>query len=128
WTTVPEPNVDGVPLHTELSRVSPNNPVLLSHASGHAGFANALALEAGGIVRETPDPAGGTIVRTASGDATGLLRETAQGLVSAAMARDRADRSDAERDAEFRLQVEMAGRDALSKGVTTFHDAGSSFA
>lgn len=128
WTTVPEPNVDGVPLHAELSRVSPNNPVLLSHASGHAGFANALALEAGGIDRQTPDPAGGTIVRTAAGDPTGLLRETAQGLVSAAMSRDRADRSDAERDAEFRLQVEMAGRDALSKGVTTFHDAGSGFA
>ena len=38
WTAPPEPNVEGFPLHDSLSRVSPNNPVFLEHASGHAGF------------------------------------------------------------------------------------------
>src|SRR6185295_14440250 len=42
WSHVPEPNVEGFPLHEALSRVSPDNPVWLTHASGHAGFANAL--------------------------------------------------------------------------------------
>ena len=43
WTSVPEPNVDGVPFHAELSAASPDNPVNLSHASGHASFVNELA-------------------------------------------------------------------------------------
>ena len=45
WSEVPSPNVEGFPLHDALSRVSPNNPVWLTHASGHAGFANALAMK-----------------------------------------------------------------------------------
>src|SRR5258707_47184 len=45
WSEVPSPNVDGFPFHEALSRVSPNNPVWLTHASGHAGFANALAMK-----------------------------------------------------------------------------------
>ena len=46
WTSPPEPNVEGFPLHASLSAVSPANPVFLSHASGHAAFVNAAALEA----------------------------------------------------------------------------------
>ena len=40
WDKVPAPNVEGFPVHSALSKVSPNNPVLLTHASGHAGFVN----------------------------------------------------------------------------------------
>src|ERR1044071_2542861 len=83
WERVPTPNVDGVPLHHELSRVSPQNPVILTHASGHAGFANAKALELAGIGPETADPSGGTIVRDAQRNPTGPLREPAQRLVRA---------------------------------------------
>jgi predicted amidohydrolase YtcJ len=83
WDPPPSPSVDGVPLHQELSAVSPENPVHLTHASGHASFANAVALELAGITRETPDPPGGEIIRDADGEPTGLLRETAQRLVSA---------------------------------------------
>lgn len=128
WDEVPEPNVDGVPLHGTLSAVSPNNPVYLTHASGHASFANARALELSGIDRDTPDPAGGTIVRDASGEPTGLLRENAQDLVKTATADDDADRSAEETEARMRRMVELAGADLLGKGVTSFHDAGSSFA
>ncbi|MGH9309117.1 MAG: amidohydrolase family protein, partial [Vicinamibacterales bacterium] len=45
WRTTPTPNVEGFPTHESLSRVSPRNPVLLTHASGHATFANARAME-----------------------------------------------------------------------------------
>lgn len=128
WTSTPEGSVDGVPTHDALSAVSPDNPVFLGHASGHAAFANARALELAGIDASTPDPSGGTIVRDAAGRATGLLRENADELVTAAIAESRADMTEEELGAEFRRQVELAGEEALSKGVTSFHDAGSNFA
>lgn len=127
WSSTPEPSVDGVPYHDALSAVSPDNPVILTHASGHASFANARALQAAGITRTTPDPDGGTIVRGADGRATGLLRETASGLVGRARSRDESGRTDAEREAEFRRQVELAGEEALANGITSFHDAGVGF-
>ncbi len=127
WTSVPQPNVDGVPLHASLSRVSPNNPVYLTHASGHAAFANARALQLAGIDRATRNPPGGEIVRDASGNPTGLLRETAQRLVGQAMDRTQARRTPEAIEAEMREQVRRAGEDALSKGVTSFHDAGAPF-
>ena len=127
WTSTPEPNVDGVPLHTALSAASPENPVNLGHASGHAAFANALAMELAGIDDSTPDPPGGTIVRDASGAATGLLRETAQFLVEDAIDRAGEGRSPEDVDAEFRRAVQLAGEEALAFGVTSFQDAGSDF-
>ncbi|HBL27158.1 MAG TPA: amidohydrolase [Acidobacteria bacterium] len=128
WQQTPEPSVDGVPLHAGLSRVSPANPVLLGHASGHAAFANAKALELAGITRDTANPPGGEIIRDAQGNPTGLLRETAQQLVGALMEKAQAGRDPRIIEAEQRRQVELAGREALSKGVTSFHDAGESFA
>ncbi len=128
WDSTPTPNVDGVPLHDGLSEVTPDNPVVLGHASGHAAFANELAMTLAGIDSATGDPDGGTIVRDAQGRATGLLRERAQGLVNGVSRAADAERTDAEREAEFRRQVELAGAEALSKGVTSFHDAGAGFA
>src|SRR5690606_25945385 len=128
WETVPTPNVDKVPLHHSLSAVSPNNPVYLTHASGHASFANARAMQLARIGRNTRDPRGGTIVRDANGNPTGLLRERAQDLVQAAIARDEERRSPEEAAAAARRMVELAGAELLRKGVTSFQDAGSSFA
>src|SRR5689334_13250798 len=128
WNRPPVPMVEGNPVHASLSAASPNNPVLLEHASGHAVFANARALQLAGITRETPNPAGGEIVRDAQGEATGLLRESAQHLPAAARARADSARTPAQREADARHAVELAGADALSKGITSFHDAGSSFA
>ncbi len=127
WEVMPEPSVEGNPVHTELSRVSPNNPVNLGHASGHASFANARAMELAGITADTPDPPGGTIVRDASGAATGLMRETAQRLIGAAQARSEEGRTEEELEAERREMVRLAGEEALANGVTSFHDAGSDF-
>jgi predicted amidohydrolase YtcJ len=73
WTAKPEPNVEGFPTHESLSRVSPNNPVLLTHASGHASFANAKAMELSGVSGQTPNPPGGDFLKDAHGNPTGLF-------------------------------------------------------
>jgi predicted amidohydrolase YtcJ len=128
WDEVPEPNVEGVPTHAGLTAVSPRNPVYLTHASGHASFVNAMALELADMDATTPDPPGGTIVKDESGAPSGLLRETAQRMVGAAMARAEEGRSPEQVEALNREVVRLAGEDALSKGVTSFHDAGADFA
>lgn len=125
WTTPASPNVQGFPVHEALSRVSPNNPVWLTHASGHAGFANARAMELAGVTRRTPDPPGGAILRDAQGNATGLFNERAQGLIGDALAKSRAGRTAAEVEADLRVSIDLASREALSRGITTVHDAGS---
>jgi predicted amidohydrolase YtcJ len=125
WTPAPSPNVEGFPLHEALSRVSPNNPVWLTHASGHAGFANALAMKMAEVTKTTADPAGGKILRDADGNATGLFNERAQGIIGDALARDRSTRTSAQVEADLRTVIELASREALSKGLTTVADAGS---
>ncbi len=128
WSVPPTPAVEGSPVHASLSAVSPDNPVILGHASGHAAFANEKALALAGLKRESENPAGGELVRDESGELTGLLRETAQRPVWGALEESRSKRSAEEIDAERRRLVEMAGAEALEKGVTSFQDAGASFA
>lgn len=127
WDGLPEGAVDGVPLNDSLSRVSANNPVSLVHASGHASMVNDVALAAAGIADDTPDPEGGTIVRAADGKATGLLRETAEGLVGRVISEYESRLTPEERDAVLREQAYLAARAALELGITSFQDAGSSF-
>ncbi|MGD2154320.1 MAG: amidohydrolase, partial [Gemmatimonadales bacterium] len=119
WDRVPPGNVEGLPTHHTLSAVSPDNPVVLEHASGHACFANAKAMEMAGITSETPNPDGGEIVHDAAGNPIGVFRERAQGLLSAAY--ENAPPPDPRR------QVELAAEEALSKGITTVHDPGVGF-
>lgn len=72
----------GWPTKEILDRAAPNNPVLLSRVDGHTSWANAAALRIAGIDRGTQNPAGGEIVRDARGEATGILKESAEALVS----------------------------------------------
>src|SRR5262245_41022130 len=65
WDKPPVPAVESNPVHTTLSAASPNNPVQLTHASGHGAFVNAKAMELAGITRDTPNPSGGEIVKDA---------------------------------------------------------------
>jgi predicted amidohydrolase YtcJ len=127
WDHAPEPNVEGFPLHESLDRVSPDNPVLLTHASGHAAFVNAKAMEAARLTRDTPSPSGGEILKDKQGNPTGLLRETAQGLVARAHSQWLDRRTAAERAADLRKAIDLASDECVSKGITSFEDAGSSF-
>jgi predicted amidohydrolase YtcJ len=127
WDKVPEPNVGGLPYHFELSKVSPNNPVFLTHASGHAGYANAKAMEMAGITKDTPDPEGGEIVRDQAGNPIGAFRETAQGLVTSAMRDYLHGRTAEQKQADQIKTFDLAVQECLSKGITSFHDASSSF-
>jgi len=123
WDAVPEPNVNGLPVHDALSQVTPDNPVLLTHASGHSALANAKAMELSKIARTTSNPEGGQIIRDARGNAIGAFLETAQSLV-----RYEAGHYTPEEARErTRKQIELAARECLVHGVTTFHDAGNSF-
>ena len=128
WDRTPEPNVRGFPVHESLSRVSPRNPVWLTHASGHAGFANAEAMREAGIDRNTPDPPSGEILHDSNGNPTGLMNEGAQALVERVLDAYRAHRPAAEAEAELREQIRLAEQECLTKGITTFEDAGSPFA
>lgn len=118
WIEPPTPNLDGLPLHQALSKVSPDNPVVLTHASGHAAFVNQKALDVSGITDKTPDPPGGTIVRDRKRRATGMLRETAASLLRVEPLMD---------EATERRRVALAGEECLRNGITSFQDAGSSF-
>ncbi|NTU51140.1 MAG: amidohydrolase family protein, partial [Candidatus Aminicenantes bacterium] len=110
WDRVPEPNVNGLPVHDALSQATPNNPVLLTHASGHSSLANAKALEISKITRTTTNPNGGEIIRDAKGRAIGAFLETAQSLV-----RYQAGHAATPEEAQARLrkQVELAARECL---------------
>ena len=123
WDRVPEPSIEGLPFHDALSKAAPDNPVLLTHASGHSALANVKAMELSKITRTTADPDGGKIIRDAKGNAIGAFLETAQGLV-----RPRTGSATPEEAAaRTRKLVELAARECLVNGVTTFHDAGAGF-
>jgi len=128
WASPPPGAVEGLPLHIGLSEVSPENPVILTHASGHAGFVNAKAMELAGIDRSTPDPPGGTLVKGPDGETIGALRETAQRLVRDSLQQYLDQRSPEQKRADDERRVELASQDLLSKGIVGFHDAGADFA
>tara|TARA_Y100000996_G_scaffold29818_1_gene21204 strand:- start:722 stop:2464 length:1743 start_codon:yes stop_codon:yes gene_type:complete len=127
WSSLPDNAIDGVPINDTLSKVSPQNPVVLGHASGHAAFWNDAALEIAGVDEDTPDPDGGTIVRDLTGKATGLMRETAQRLISKARNEYEGRLTPQETELDNRERAKMAAEEALKYGVTSFHDAGASF-
>jgi hypothetical protein len=126
WETPLDKQVLGYPYHDALSAMSPNNPVLLRHASGHGLFANAKAMELAGVSKETPNPKGGEIVRDARGEAIGVFEERAMGIISAAYQAYRDSLSEADLKKEWLKGIELAEQECLLKGVTSFQDAGSS--
>ncbi len=128
WSEAPAGNVDGYPNHRTMSNVVPDNPVLLSHASGHASFANEAAMKLAGVDRNSSDPAGGEILKDAAGEPIGVFRENAQGLVRRAASRGKSRLNDGEQRASVLTQLQLAGEACLRQGITGVHDAGSSFA
>jgi predicted amidohydrolase YtcJ len=127
WNKTPERNVLGYPFHDDLSAVSPDNPVFLNHASGHAAFANSKAMELAGITSETPDPFGGEIIRDSRGAPIGVFEETAENLIGRAYEEYRATLSEEDKLEEWYKMIELAEQECLENGITSFQDAGSSF-
>jgi hypothetical protein len=123
WDKVPKPNVEGFPVHDALSRVSPDNPVVLTHASGHATIANKKAMDLAGIAKKTPSPPGGDILKDKQGNPIGVFRERASGLLqkmNALLPRPTTE----EAEARAEQVIELASSECLSKGITSVHDAG----
>jgi predicted amidohydrolase YtcJ len=115
WETKPAKLVRGFPPHEALSAISPDNPVYLTRADGHAGYANAMAMSLMKIDRGTKAPSGGDIIRDDKGDATGVFVDTAQGLV----------RPPGPTEADTREAIRLATEECLSKGITFIDDAGN---
>lgn len=116
WTTKPATLVRGFPPHDALSAASPDHPVYLTRADGHAGFANAKAMELMKIGPDTKAPSGGDIIRDARGRATGVFVDTAQRLIQPPPSTE----------ADVRRAIELATEECLRKGITFFDDAGVS--
>ncbi|WP_439152786.1 amidohydrolase [Winogradskyella sp.] len=122
WDSMPAETVHGFQTHYLLSEISPDNPVYLRHASGHAGFANEKAMEIAGLVNLSLDGVkkyeveGGEVLVDALGRPTGVFNERAQTLITQHIP-DRTPESDIK---AFELAVEACQKN----GITSFHDAG----
>lgn len=122
WTSLPDSMVNGFQTHIELSAISPENPVFLWHASGHAGFANAKAMEIAGLqplsreILKTGDTEGGEIIWDNLGNPTGIFNERAMELIAKHI-----PESTPETD---RQALALAVKACHANGITSFHDAG----
>lgn len=123
WTESPGKEIAGFPLHHALSEISSEHPVFLYHASGHAGFANARAMEIAGLnplgKEQLPDPGnleGGEIIRDENGNPTGVFNETAMGSITRHIPANSPEKD--------RQAFDLAMAACHRNGITGFHDAG----
>ncbi|MGZ7078448.1 MAG: amidohydrolase, partial [Thermoanaerobaculia bacterium] len=107
-------NPPDLPTRQLIDALTPDNPVFVSRLDGHMSLANSVALKMAGITRASVDPAGGTIVRDANGEPTGILKDAATGAVDAVIP----SASMEEREAAARAGLAQAA----SFGVTAFCD------
>ena len=105
-----------LPRRDWIDSVTPNNPVWVSRLDGHMALANGLAMAAGKVTRATPDVAGGTIVRDASGNPAGIFKDNAQSYVNAAQPSIPAELNDRALQAAMKYVAE--------RGVTSVHNMG----
>ena len=103
-----------LPTRQLIDPATPDLPVFIYRTDGHVALANSLALKLAGIDRTTPDPAGGVIVRDASGDPTGIVKDNALNLIERVIPA----LSDYETEAALRTGI----RHGLARGVTQVHN------
>lgn len=125
WTQSPDDAVGFYPTHQTLSEISPDNPVILFHASGHSLFANDQAMKKAGITAEMPDPKGGHIVRDGNGDAIGVFEERAMTPIKDAYKEYLDGLSQEKLAEEWHEGIRLASNECIQKGITSFQDAGS---
>jgi predicted amidohydrolase YtcJ len=102
------------PTRADLDKVAPNNPVYLVRVDGHVAWANSAALKLAKIDKATKNPEGGEIERDSNGEATGILKETAQGLVSGLIPPPTAEQE--------KKGMELALKMAREYGITSVQD------
>jgi len=103
-----------LPTRQLIDAVTAGHPVFVNRLDGHMALANSVALKLAGITRDTPDPPGGTIVRDAAGEPTGVLKDAAM---------DRMDRVVPEPSPDqIADAVRAAMRYAARNGVTSVQD------
>jgi hypothetical protein len=101
-----------LPDKADIDTVAGGHPAIFVRVDGHIAVADSAALQMGSVTGHTPDPPGGKIDHDAQGQATGILRETAQGLVHVPPP-----------SPELRRKgLELAIEDAISHGVTSVQD------
>ena len=106
-----------LPTRALIDAVTPDHPVFVQRLDGHMALANSLALRLAGVTRESKDPDGGTIVRDAAGEPTGILKDNAEELVTRAIP---------EPSREMNLRAARAAlKEAARVGVTTIQDNSS---
>lgn len=127
WDSIPKMNIYNYPFHYSLSEVSSHHPVVLYHASGHALFANKKAMDLVGITHETPNPVGGEIVRDQNGNAIGVFEERAMSAFSNKYDEYLTSLDPKTLDSIWHLAITKAEDECISKGITSFQDAGSKF-
>lgn len=115
WTAPARGAVRGFPTHPALSAISPDNPVILERADGHAVLVNAKAMALFGVTRATRAPEGGEIIQDAAGEPTGVFVDNAERLVT----------PQERTEPELRRALELAMDECLAKGVTSLTDAGA---
>lgn len=128
WEVREDVLVEGLPLHDSLSAVTPDHPVMLIHTSGHGVFVNQRAMSLVEMDSNTEAPEGGEIVRDESGNATGMMRESAQDVFRQAFSGHQGRRPAGVAEEEMRRMVRLAGEESLRHGITSFQDLGTSFA
>jgi predicted amidohydrolase YtcJ len=108
------------PTRWDLDKISPNNPVFLTRADGHAAVVNSAALKVAGVTKETPDPQGGEIMKDkTTGEPSGMLVDRAQNLVGRHVP--------APTEAEMEEALLVGIRRSIELGWTQIQNAGSPF-
>lgn len=125
WDVREGKQVKGFQTHHLLSAVSPDNPVFLRHASGHAAMANAKAMEIAGVnplsvekLDTDKERDGGEVIVDELGNPTGIFNERAMGLIAQHIPDD-TEETDAQ-------ALDLAIQACWRNGITSFHDAGAS--
>jgi predicted amidohydrolase YtcJ len=110
------------PNRNDLDQASTRHPIVITHASGHLSVCNSFALERAGVTKQTRDPAGGRFDRDAAGEPTGLLEESAVGIVQRVLPHESSPEDEAV--AAYRNNL----RAFVSRGITGMHVAGTDVA
>ncbi|HXO37192.1 MAG TPA: amidohydrolase [Candidatus Acidoferrum sp.] len=102
------------PMRADIDSVSGDHPAIFNRVDGHIAIVNSAALKAAGVTAQSPDPHGGKIDRDDKGEPTGILRETAMGLVG--------EKIPPPSQAQRRRAAELALEDAARWGITSAQD------